>query len=199
MRKLTNVILAGAALLISGYVNPVNAGACDKAPPIGTKFQWTGPNQWKITTTVRQDLKSKNDRKIAFAYKKLDMQAQRELARFINTKVANANTLSTEEKAEFVVDGNDDVTKDSLEGFEEFIEAYGTSTEALLIGSLEIGRCNVPGVEVFLSRGIKSDTQQGARVINNPSSSSNNSNNSNKIYRSDVQQGYDGYGNFDDF
>ena len=57
---------------------------------------------WKIWTTVQQDLTSNSERKIAFAYKKLDLQADNELARFVETKVKGGSKLSGQEKETFV-------------------------------------------------------------------------------------------------
>lgn len=210
-KGLLTSLLAGASLLTTSYVNPAIAGGCDDAnvPSPGTVFKWMGPDSWKIITTVRQDITSVNERKVTFAYKKADLKAQRDMARWVNINVKNASQLSEEQKEVFVVGANDDMTEDSLEGFSDFAEEYGTSTEALLVGSVEIGRCHTLGSEVRLSRGINSDTAYAAKMMAGQKFKNNNEtvtegNNSmeietKKTYRKDLDKGYSGYGNFDDF
>ena len=204
-RFLTSLI-AGASLLTASNVTPVLAGGCDNAPPAGTVFKWTGPGTWKIMTTVRQTMSSNNERRLAYAYKKLDLQANRALAEFVNVKVAGAANLTESQKAEFVVGSDDEMSKDALEGFENFADEYGKSTEALLVGSIEIGRCHTLGQEVRLTRGINSENAVGAQMLGNQDfggrTSGNNSTNSTsptQTFRRDVNQGYSGYGNLDDF
>ena len=69
-------------------IKPVSAaGACDNAPPTGDFFVVTGPDSYKIRSTVRQSLTSNNERKVEFAYKKLELKAQQKLAQFVKTKV----------------------------------------------------------------------------------------------------------------
>ena len=213
-KGLLTSLFAGASLFSTSYVAPVVAGGCDDpgVPSAGTIFQWTGPGSWKIITTVRQDVVSANERKVTFAYKKADLKAQRELARWVNINVKNVNNLSEEEKEKFVVDGNGDMTEDSLEGFANFAEEYGTSTEALLVGTVEVGRCHTLGSEVRLSRGINSDTAYAAKMMsgqkfkNTNDETASEANKSTeaetvtkKTFRKDVNQGYSGYGNFNDF
>ena len=195
--------MAGASLLTASNISPVIAGGCDNAPDTGIVFKWTGPNTWKILSTVRQSITSTNERKVEFAYKKLELKAQRELARFVEVNVKNANTLSEKEKAVFVVGANDEVTEDSLEGFDEFAEEFANSTEALLVGSYEVGRCHSLGEEVRLSRGINSENAVGAKMMKNQNFRENtntiNSSSTTETYRKDVNKGYSGYGNLDDF
>ena len=204
-RFLTSLI-AGASLLTASNVTPVLAGGCDNAPPAGTVFKWTGPGTWKIMTTVRQTLSSNNERRLAYAFKKLDLKASQELAKFVQVNVAGASKLTESEKAKFVVGSDDEMSEDSLEGFEEFVSEYGSSTEALLVGSVELGRCHTLGQEVRLTRGINSENAVGAQMLGNQDfggrTSGNNSTNSTsptQTFRRDVNQGYSGYGNLDDF
>ena len=99
-------LIAGASLFTANYTRPVYAGgSCDEpnVPAAGTVFKWTGPGTWKIWTTVRQDITSTNERKVAFALKKLDLKAEAELAKFVRTKVASGSKLTEKEKAKFVV------------------------------------------------------------------------------------------------
>ncbi len=212
LKLLLTSAYAGFSIFTASYVKPILAESCNEpnVPSPGTIFKWTGPNSWKIITTVRQDIKSVNERKVTFAYKKADLKAQREMARWVNINVKNADQLTEEQKEAFVVDANDDMTEDSLKGFADFSEEYATSTDALLVGSVEVGRCHTLGSEVRLSRGINSDTAYAAKMmskgkfINNNEGTVSESNNSveretKKTYRKDINQGYSGYGNFDDF
>ena len=196
-------LITGVSLFTASNMSPVIAGSCENAPDAGTVFKWTGPDTWKILSTVRQSITSTNERKVEFAYKKLDLKAQRELARFVEVNVKNANTLSEKEKATFVVGANDEMSEDSLEGFEEFADEFASSTEALLVGSIEVGRCHTLGEEVRLSRGINSENMVGSQMMKNQEFTENtntiNSSSPKKTYRNDVNKGYSGYGNLDDF
>ena len=99
-----------------------------------------------------------------------------------------------------VVDANGDTTEDSLETATEILSGINVSADALLVGSVELGRCHEPGVAVMLTRGINSET---AALINNSQSNTvnaaGNSNTQTKTYRNDINQGYSGYGNYDNF
>ena len=209
-KRLLTGLFAGASILSTSYVNPAIAGSCDdpRVPSPGTVFKWMGPDKWKIITTVRQDITSANERKVSFAYKKADLKAQREMARWVNINVKNASQLTEEQKEVFVVGANDEMSEDSLEGFADFAEEYGTSTEALLIGSVEIGRCHTLGSEVRLTRGINSDTAYAAKMMSGQKFKNTNKKEATKAditvetkktYRKDLNEGYSGYGNFDDF
>ena len=210
LKRVLTGLFAGASLLTTSYVNPAIAGSCDdpRVPSPGTVFKWMGPDKWKILTTVRQDITSANERKVSFAYKKADLKAQREMARWVNINVKNASQLTEEQKEVFVVGANDEMSEDSLEGFADFAEEYGTSTEALLIGSVEIGRCHTLGSEVRLTRGINSDTAYAAKMMSGQKFKNTNEKEATeanitvetkKTYRKDLNEGYSGYGNFDDF
>ena len=204
-RKFLTSLIAGASLFSFSNANPVFAESCETAPDTGTVFKWTGPGTFKIWTTVREGISSNNERKVEFAYKKLDLKAQRELARFLDAKVRNASQLTEKEIATFVVGTNDEVSEDSLEGFQEFAEEYGSSTEALLVGSIEIGRCHTLGKEVRLTRGINSENAVGAQMLKNQDFGGNTSGNNlsspspTQTYRRDLNQGYSGYGNLENF
>ena len=76
------------------------------------------------------------------------------------------------------------------------MSGISASADALLVGSVELGRCHEPGVAVMLTRGINSET---AVLINNSQSNDGNSNTQTKTYRNDINQGYSGYGNYDNF
>jgi len=209
-KRLLTGLIAGASLLSTSYVNPAIAGSCDgpRVPSPGTVFKWMGPDKWKIITTVRQELTSLNERKVTFAFKKADLKAQREMARWVNINVKNASQLTEEQKESFVVGADDEMSEDSLEGFADFAEEYGTSTEALLVGSVEIGRCHTLGKEVRLTRGINSDTAYAAKMMSGQKfkntnekelTEGNNTIETKKTYRKDLNEGYSGYGNYDDF
>ena len=200
LKKLLTSLIAGTSLLTFSNMNTVNAGACDNAPPTGDRMIITGPNSWKIRSTVRLPIKSNNERKVQFAFKKLELEAQKKLAQFVNTKVAAFDDLSNSDKESVFVDANGDTTEDSLTSATEILSGINISTEAFLLGSVEIGRCHEPGIAVMLTRGINSETQE---LITSPTSNAvingNNSNTQRKTYRNDINQGYSGYGNFDDF
>lgn len=219
LKRFLTSLIAGASLFTFGNTNPVLAGSCENAPDTGTVFKETGPGTWKIMTTVRQGLTSVNERKVAYAYKRLDLVAQRELSRWVETNVKNASALSEEAKAAFVVGPDDEVTDDSLEVFEEFAETFSSSTEALLVGIQNLGQCHTLGEEVRLSIGINSENAVAARNMKNQNSggssasttsdtnatSASNTTSNDSIpskpttYRKDLNKGYSGYGNLDNF
>lgn len=200
LKAIFTSFIAGASLLTVSNIKPANAGACDNAPPTGDYLVVTGPNSYKIRSTVRQTIKSNNERKVEFAFKKLELTAQKKLAQFVKTKVTAFDDLSNSDKESVVVDANGDTTEDSLETITEILSGVSISADALLVGSVELGRCHEPGVAVMLTRGINSEN---AELINNASSKAvingGNSNTQTKSYRNDINQGYSGYGNFDDF
>ena len=200
LKGIVTSLIAGASLMTVSNIKPVSAaGACDNAPPTGDFFVVTGPDSYKIRSTVRQSLTSNNERKVEFAFKKLELTAQKKLAQFVKTKVKAFDDLSAADKESVVVDANGDTTEDSLESATEILSGISASADALLVGSVELGRCHEPGVAVMLTRGINSET---AALINNSQSNQSNVGNSNaqtKTYRNDINQGYSGYGNYDNF
>ena len=196
-------LLAGASLFTANYTKPVYAGTCDdpNVQQAGTRFIWTGPDTWKIWTTTQQNLTSNNERKIAFAFKKLDLKADNELGRFVRTKVAGGAKLTGEEKESFVVGASDEMTEDALEGFNSIVTEYSSQTEALLVGAQFIAKCHTPGKEVRLTRGINSESAIGAQRIGNQDfgGGSNSTNSATKTFRRDVQEGFSSYDNFENF
>ena len=197
LKGIVTSLIAGASLITFSNIKPASAaGSCDNAPPTGDFLVVTGPNSYKIRSTVRQNLKSSNERKVEFAFKKLELKAQQKLAQFVKTKVKAFDELSASDKEGVVVDANGDTTEDSLETATEILSGISASAEALLVGSVELGRCHEPGVAVMLTRGINSDTKV---LINNAESNAGNSNTQTKTYRNDINQGYSGYGNYDNF
>ena len=196
-------IIASASFLTTGNINPVFAGSCEGAPDTGTLFKWTGPGTWKIMTTVRQPISSANERKVEFAFKKLDLKAQRDLAQWLSTNVKSGSKLTTSEKETFVIGANDEASEEALEGFNELVEEFSSSTEALLVGMVNIGRCHTLGEEVRLTKGINSENIAAAQNMKNQNfdegTQSNSSNNSTQTYRNDLNQGYSGYGNLENF
>ena len=195
-------LIAGASLFTANYTKPVYAGTCDDPndQQAGTRFIWTGPDTWKIWTTTQQNLTSNNERKIAFAFKKLDLKADNELSRFVQTKVAGGMNLTGEEKESFVVGATDEMSEDALEGFDAIVTQYSNQTEALLVGAQLIAQCHTPGKEVRLTRGINSESAIGAqRIKNQDFGEGSNSTNSATKFRRDVQEGYSSYDNFENF
>ena len=198
-------IIASASLITAGNINPVFAGSCENAPDTGTVFKWTGPDTWKIMTTVRQSITSSNERKVEFAFKKLDLKADRELAQWLAVNVKGAADLTENEKEKFVIGANDEVSEDSLEGFNEFTDEYGKSVDELLVGVVNVGRCHTLGGEVRLTKGINSENIIAAQRMKNQDfggsagSSNNNLSSPQETYRKDLNKGYSGYGNLEDF
>ena len=189
--------------MTTNYSKPVYAASCEdpNVQDVGSRFIWTGPGSWKIWTTVRQNLSSTNERKVAFAYKKLDLKADNELAKFVKTKVAGGMKLSGEERESFAVNAAGETTEDALEGFEAIITEYGSQTEALLVGLQLIAECHTLGKEVRVTKGINSESAIGAQRIGNQDfgEGSNSINSPTKTYRRDVQEGYSSYDNFENF
>ena len=202
-KVLLTSLIAGASLFTANYSKPVYAASCEdpNVQAVGSRFIWTGPGSWKIWTTVRQNLSSTNERKVAFAYKKLDLKADNELAKFVKTKVAGGMKLSGEERESFAVNAAGETTEDALEGFEAIITEYGSQTDALLVGLQLIAECHTVGKEVRVTKGINSESAIGAQRIGNQDfgEGSNSMNSATKTFRRDVQEGYSSYGNFENF
>ena len=199
-------IIASASLITTGNINQVLAGSCENAPDTGTVFKWTGPETWKIMTTVRQSISSSNERKVEFAFKKLDLKADRDLAQWLSVNVKGAADLTENEKEKFVIGADDEVSEDSLEGFNEFTDSYGKSVDELLVGVVNIGRCHTLGEEVRLTKGINSENIIAGQSMKNQdfggsagSYNSNNLSSPQETYRKDLNKGYSGYGNLEDF
>lgn len=199
-KKIIPTLITSASLFTTINVSPVKAGGCEGAPPTGDKIYPMGPGQYKIRTTVRRLLKSNNDRKIEFALKKLELEAKEKLASFVETKVVGFDKLSDSEKDEAMVVGDGD-TAENFKAATEIVSGINVSADQLLRGVVEIGRCHEPGVAVMLTIGINSETAEllSGSNSNTIQNSNSNSNTDIKTYRSDVDQGYSGYGNLDDF
>ena len=188
-------LIAGASLLTTNYSKPVYAASCEdpNVQSVGSRFIWTGPGTWKIWST--------NERKVAFAYKKLDLKADNELAKFVKTKVAGGMKLAGEERESYAVNAAGETTEDSIEGFEAIITEYGSQTDALLVGLQLIAECHTPGKEVRVTKGINSESAIGAQRLGNQDfgEGSNSTNSPTKTFRNDVQEGYSSYDNFENF
>lgn len=197
-KLLLSSVIAGSAILTLGNPSSVNAsGACANAPR-GEKLIRTGPNSWKMYATVRQSMKSKNEEEVEFGFQRLELRAQRSLAQFVNRTIKNYNKLDENKKREFVV--NDGEQTGSLSGIQEIVDQINANTDAILVGSQEIGRCHEPGVQIMLTRGINSENVSTASNITSPNSNkSGNDTQKDNYYRNDVNQGYSGYGNWEDF
>ena len=195
---LLSSVIAGSTLLTVGTPNSVYAsGACANAPR-GEKLERTGPNSWRVYATVRKSVKSKNEEMVEFEFERLELKAQKALARFVNREIKNFNNLSENKKKEFVV--LDDEQSTSLSGVQEIVDQINANSDALLVASQEIGRCHEPGVQIMLTYGINSESISAASNINSPNSN-NSVNDSQKgnFYRNDIDQGYNGYQNWEDF
>ena len=195
---LINLFAGTSVLITSNIATPAIAGACDNAPRAGDEFIPMGLVEYRIRSTVYLPLTSNNERKVAFAFKKLELEAQKKLAEFLKSKVKSYDDLDKSAKAEIITGANgEDTTEEMLIEAEEIISGISASAEELLRGSQELGRCHEPGEMVILTRGINSETQ---KMISNPKSNAiDNDNSSIKAYRKDTK-GYSGYGNnLDDF
>lgn len=196
-KVLISSIIAGSTLLTLGTTNSLNAsGACANAPR-GQKLQRTGPNSWRIYTTVRKSVKSKNEEMVEFEFERLELKAQKALASFVNREIKNFNNLDEKKKKEFVV--SDDEQQTSLSGVQEIVDQINASSEALLVASQEIGRCHEPGVQIMLTYGINSENISTASNINSPNPNTENDSQRGNFYRNDIEQGYNGYQNWEDF
>ena len=195
-------LVAGASLFTANYTEPVYAdGDCTNAQQAGTRFIWTGPGSWKLWTTAQQELTSNiGARKLAFTYKKLDLQADNELARFVETKVKGGSKLSGQELETFVEGDSEATSEDAIKGFNSIVTEYSSQTEALLVGAQFIAKCHTPGKEVRLTRGINSESAIGAKRIKNQDfgEGPNSTNSATKTFRRDAQ-GYSSYDNFENF
>ena len=204
LKRFVTTFVAGASLLAGSYTQPILAGGTCDDPDVqnpGTVFKWTGPDSWKIWTTVRQSITSNNERKVAFALKKLDLKAETELAKFVKTKVAGGMSLSGEERESYAVNAAGETTEDATEGFETIITELGSQADALLVGLQLIAECYTPGKELRVTKGINSESAIGAKRIENQDFGEgyNSTNSTTKTFRRDVQEGYSSYGNFDNF
>ena len=194
-------LIAGASLFTANYTKPVYAGTCDDLMFNRRKIYLDWSDTWKIWTTTQQNLTSNNERKIEFAYKKLDLKADNELAKFVKTKVAGGMTLSGEERESYAVNAAGETTEDATEGFETIITELGSQADALLVGLQLIAECYTPGKELRVTKGINSESAIGAKRIENQDFGEgyNSTNSTTKTFRRDVQEGYSSYGNFENF
>ena len=197
-KVLISSIIAGTALLSVGTPTSVNAtGACANAPR-GTKIEPTGPDSWRIYATVRKSVKSKNEEMVEFEFERLELKAQKALATFVKREIKNFNNLDENKKKEFVV--LDDEQSTSLSGVQEIVDQINSSSDALLVASQEIGRCHEPGIQIMLTYGINSENISTASNINSPNSNNyGNDSQGGNFYRNDIDQGYNGYQNWENF
>ena len=92
MKKILSCVIAGSTFFtvvtntkqVLSETGTDYAGRCDKAPATGDKFVITGPDSWKIRSTVVLPIKSQNERKVAFAFKRLELEAQKQLVQLIH-------------------------------------------------------------------------------------------------------------------
>ena len=197
-KALISGFIAGSALLTVGTPSSVNAsGSCANAPR-GTKIQPTGPDSWRIYATVRKAVKSKNEEMVEFEFERLELKAQKELATFVNREIKNFNSFSADKKKSLTVDNDQQST--NLTVVEDIVDQVNANSDAFLVASQEIGRCHEPGVEIMLTYGINSENISAAANINSPySNDSGNDSQTGNYYNYDIEQGYNGYQNWDDF
>ena len=197
-KALISGIIAGSALLTAGTPSSVNAsGACANAPR-GTKIQPTGPDSWRIYATVRKAVKSKNEEMVEFEFERLELKAKKELATFVNQEIKNFNTYSTNKKKSLTVENDQQST--NLTVVEDIVDQINANSDAFLVASQKIGSCHEPGVEIMVTYGINSENISTAANINSPySNDSGNDSQTGNFYNYDIEQGYNGYQNWDDF
>ena len=195
---LLSSVIAGSAFLTLGTPSSVNAsGACANAPR-GEKLERTGPDSWRVYATVRKAVKSKNVEMVEYEFERLELKAQKALARFVNREIKNFNNLDEKKQKSLVV--VNDEQSDSLDTFGEIVDQINASSDALLVASQEIGRCHEPGVQVMLTYGINSENISAASNINSPNSNNyGNDSQQGNFYRNDLDQGYNGYQNWENF
>ena len=195
---LLSSVIAGSALLTVGTPTSVNAtGACANAPR-GTKIQPNGPDSWRIYATVRKSVKSKNEEIIEFEFERLELKAQKALATFVNREIKNFNSYSSNKKKSLAVE-NDQQSTD-LTVVEDIVDQINANSDAFLLASQEIGRCHEPGVQIMLTYGINSENISAATNINSPKSNNyGNDSQQGNFYSNDIDQGYNGYQNWENF
>ena len=209
LKKILTFVIAGSSFFtvvtntkqVFSETGPDYSGRCDNAPSAGDKIVITGPDSWKIRSTVMLPIKSENERKVAFAFKRLELEAQKKLAMFYKNQVSDFDNLSQTAKEEAIT-LEDDTTNLTLNEAVNIASGISSSSGDLLIGSQELGRCWEPGQMVILSRGINSDVQAMIakpkpinvvdEVVTDNENTTTNTNNG-------QFRGYDGFGDIDDF
>ena len=208
LKKILSCVIAGSTFFtvatntkqVFSETGPDYAGRCAKAPSTGDKFVITGPDSWKIRSTVMLPIKSQNERKVAFAFKRLELEAQKKLVQFVETKVSVFDNLSQTAKEEAI--SVEDTSNVTLSEGINIASGISSSAEEFLSASQELGRCWEPGQMVILSRGINSEAQAmiakpkpinvvDENVIDNENATTNQN--------SGQFRGYDGFGDIDDF
>ena len=195
-------IIAGLSLLTFGNVSDVKA-SCDNAPLSGSKFRMTGPDTFKLRTTVQTFIDTKNARKLNFLLQEADRQAQFELAEFFKGVFDGSLENEGEQRNEFLV-GNDDMSEEAiLTGFSNAKKRFNSEVKSFdARGSMKVGQCVEPGQQIVVTREIKSEQIFAAKNVKNGIQETTNvSSEDNESYgrKSTVQRGYDGYGNLEDF
>ena len=195
-------IIAGLSLLTFGNVSDVKA-SCENAPSSGSKFRMTGPDTFKLRTTVQTFIDTKNARKLNFLLQEADRQAQFELAEFFKGVFDGSLENEGEQRNEFLV-GNDDMSEEAiLTGFSNAKKRFNSEVKSFdARGSMKVGQCVEPGQQIVVTREIKSEQIFAAtNVKNGIQETTNVSSEDNESYgrKSTVQRGYDGYGNLEDF
>ena len=208
LKKILSCVIAGSTFFtvatntkqVFSETGPDYAGRCAKAPSTGDKFVITGPDSWKIRSTVMLPIKSQNERKVAFAFKRLELEAQKKLVQFVETKVSVFDNLSQTAKEEAIT--LEDTTNLTLNEAINIASGISSSAEGLLIGSQELGRCWEPGQMVKLTRGINSEVQAmiaKPKPINVLDEDVTDKENTTTNSNNDKFRGFDGYGNIDNF
>ena len=208
LKKILTFVIAGSTFFtvvtntkqVFSETGPDYAGGCDGAPPTGNRVFITGPDSWKIRSTVMLPIKSENERKVAFAFKRLELEAQKKLVQFVETKVSVFDNLSQTAKEEAIT--LEDTTNLTLNEAINIASGISSSAEDLLIGSQELGRCWEPGQMVKLSRGINSEVQAmiaKPKPINVIDEGVTDNENTTTNTKNGQFRGYDGYGDIDDF
>ena len=211
IKKISSAFIASLTLLSVGNVSPVHA-SCENAPSAGSKFKLTGPDSFKLRTTVQTFIDTKNARKLNFILLRTDRQTQSELAEFFKGVFNGTIDVDAGGDSEFLIAEQDMTEKDKLEGFENAKLRFNTEIKNFdLSGTRKVGQCIDPGNMIVVTREISSDTIFAARGISSPSSDetiddiaaneniNSGGNKGPKPYKSQVGGGYDGYADMDEF
>ena len=214
IKKISGSLLASLACLSLGSISPVYA-SCENAPASGSQFKMTGPDSFKLRTTVQTFIDTKNARKLNLALTRAERQAQFDLAEFFKGVFNGELDVDSSGEAEWLIGEEDMVQKDVAQGFERAKRKFNTEVKDFVLpGSRKIGQCVDPGKEIVVSREISSEqifaaVQAGgaSNLLKGKSTDddaanetiNNDENERPRPYKSQVSGGYDGYADMEEF
>ncbi|WP_288262714.1 hypothetical protein [uncultured Prochlorococcus sp.] len=211
IKKISSAFIATATLLSFGNFSPVLA-SCENAPSAGSKFKLTGPDSFKLRTTVQTFIATKSARRLNFILQRTDRQTQSELAEFFKQVFNGTINVEGEGNNEFLEGEQDMTEKDKLEGFQKAITKFNTEIKNFdLPGTRKVGQCVDPGRMIVVTREISSDAIFAASGAFSPTGDkttdvipanetiNSDGNKGFKPYKSQVDGGYDGYLDMEEF